>query len=69
MLSPTVSGPERHRGGAPDGASVKAVHQEVSRLVESGLLADRKVGTARLVRSVRDSLLTRPLTDLGHFPS
>jgi predicted nucleotidyltransferase len=46
------------------GASVKAVHQEVSRLVQSGLLSDRKVGTSRLVRSVRDSLLTRPLTDL-----
>jgi DNA-binding Lrp family transcriptional regulator len=46
------------------GASVKAVHQEVSRLVESGLLSDRKVGTSRLVRSVRDSLLTGPLTDL-----
>lgn len=46
------------------GASVKAVHQEVSRLVESGLLADRRVGTSRLVRSVQDSLLTRPLTDL-----
>jgi len=46
------------------GASVKAVHQETTRLVESGLLADRKVGTSRLVRSVQDSLLTRPLTDL-----
>jgi hypothetical protein len=46
------------------GASVKAVHQEVTRLVETGLLADRKLGTSRLVRSVQDSLLTRPLTDL-----
>lgn len=46
------------------GASVKAVHQEVSRLVEAGLLADRRVGTSRLVRSEQDSLLTRPLTDL-----
>lgn len=46
------------------GASVKAVHQEVTRLVTSGLLADRKVGTSRLVRAVQDSLLTRPLTDL-----
>jgi predicted nucleotidyltransferase len=54
-------------------ASVKAVHHEVSRLVQSGLLADRRVGTSRLVRSVQDSLLTRPLTDLlavtyGPFP-
>lgn len=46
------------------GASVKAVHQEVTRLVETGLLTDRKLGTSRLVRSVQDSLLTRPLTDL-----
>ncbi len=33
------------------GASVKAVHQEVARLVEAGLLADRRVGTSRLVRA------------------
>ena len=46
------------------GASVKAVHQEVTRLAESGLLTDRRLGTSRLVRSVQDSLLTRPLTDL-----
>jgi len=46
------------------GASVKAVHHEVSRLVESGLLGDRRLGTSRLVRSVQDSVLTRPLTDL-----
>lgn len=46
------------------GASVKSVHQEVTRLVASGLLADRKVGTSRLVRAVEDSPLTRPLTDL-----
>lgn len=45
-------------------ASVKTVHHEVSRLVESGFLVDRKVGTSRLVRAVPDSLLTRPLTDL-----
>lgn len=46
------------------GASVKAVHQEAARLTAAGLLLDRKVGTSRLVRSVTDSLLTRPLTDL-----
>lgn len=46
------------------GASVKAVHQEVTRLVEAGLLSDRKLGTSRLVRSVQNSILTRPLTDL-----
>jgi DNA-binding transcriptional ArsR family regulator len=46
------------------GASVKTVHHEVARLVQAGLLTDRKVGTSRLVRAVQDSLLTRPLTDL-----
>lgn len=46
------------------GASVKTVHHEVVRLVESGFLTARKAGTSRLVRSVSDSLLTRPLTDL-----
>lgn len=46
------------------GASVKAVQQEVDRLVRTGFLSDRRMGTSRLVRSVRDSILTRPLTDL-----
>ena len=36
------------------GASVKAVQQEVSRLVQAGLLTDRRMGTSRLVRSVQD---------------
>lgn len=45
-------------------AAVQTVAHEVSRLVKAGLLTDRRVGTARLVRSVQDSLLTRPLTDL-----
>lgn len=46
------------------GASVKSVQQEVDRLVRTGFLTDRRLGTSRLVRSVQDSLLTRPLTDL-----
>jgi predicted nucleotidyltransferase len=46
------------------GASVKAVQQEVSRLVDAGLLADRRLGNVRLVRSVQQSPLARPLTDL-----
>jgi predicted nucleotidyltransferase len=46
------------------GASVKAVHHEVNRLVDAGLLVDRKHGNNRLVRAVTDSLLSRPLTDL-----
>lgn len=45
-------------------ASVKTVAHEVERLVQAGLLEDRRVSTSRLVRSVQDSLLTRPLTDL-----
>lgn len=45
------------------GASVKAVQQEASRLVEAGLLADRRVGTARLVRAA-ESPIQRQLTDL-----
>lgn len=45
-------------------ASVKAVHQEVSRLVAAGLLSDRRVGNLRMVRSVTNSPLTQPLTDL-----
>ena len=46
------------------GASVKAVHHEVSRLVQAGLLRDRRMGQMRLVRAETDSLLCRPLTDL-----
>jgi hypothetical protein len=46
------------------GASVKAVHQEASRLVGAGLLVDRRVGNVRLVRAAVDTPLTRPLTDL-----
>jgi len=46
------------------GASVKSVQQEVSRLVEAGLLTDRRMGTSRLVRAAKDSVLVRPLTDL-----
>lgn len=46
------------------GASVKAVHQEASRLIAAGLINDRRHGNLRLLRAVSDSLLTRPLTDL-----
>jgi DNA-binding transcriptional ArsR family regulator len=46
------------------GASVKAVHQEASRLVDAGLLVDRRVGNVRLLRAATDTPLTRPLTDL-----
>jgi DNA-binding transcriptional ArsR family regulator len=46
------------------GASVKAVHQEVDRLVESGLLHDRRKGQMRLVRAATDTVVSGPLTDL-----
>jgi len=46
------------------GASMKTVAHEVERLVQTGFLTDRRMGTSRLIRSVQDSVLTRPLTDL-----
>jgi DNA-binding transcriptional ArsR family regulator len=46
------------------GASVRSVHQEISRLVQAGLLTDRRHGNNRLVRAATDSPLCRPLTDL-----
>lgn len=46
------------------GASVNAVQREVSRLVESGFLRSRRVGTSRYVRAVTDSVISRPLADL-----
>jgi len=46
------------------GASVKAVHQEASRLVDAGLLVDRRLGNLRLLRAATDTPLSRPLTDL-----
>jgi len=46
------------------GSSVKAVQQEVSRLVDAGFLLDRRLGNVRLIRAARDTPVTRPLTDL-----
>ena len=46
------------------GVSVKAAAHEVGRLVEAGLLADRRAGNLRLVRRGPETPLTRPLTDL-----
>lgn len=46
------------------GASLNAVHHEVSRLSPARLIKDRKRGNLRLVSAVTDSLLARPLTDL-----
>ncbi len=46
------------------GASAKAAAHEVARLVNAGLLADRRIGNLRLVRRGPETPLTRPLTDL-----
>ncbi|HTW17292.1 MAG TPA: ArsR family transcriptional regulator [Nocardioides sp.] len=46
------------------GASVKSTHHEVSRLVDGGLLLDRRLGTSRMVKAAPDTVLARPLTDL-----
>jgi predicted nucleotidyltransferase len=68
LLALTYLHPEREYSvteAAKDArATFKAVQHEVTRLVDSGLLADRKMGNLRLIRSAPTSVLTRPLTDL-----
>ena len=46
------------------GTSVKSVHTKADRLVQAALLADRRVGVARLIRAETSTPLARPLTDL-----
>ena len=46
------------------GASHPAVLREVGRLVEAGILSDRRVGRSRLVQARTDTPLARPLTEL-----
>lgn len=46
------------------GLSVPAVHAEAGRLLAAGLLLERRLGQARLVRANPDHVLTRPLTEL-----
>lgn len=46
------------------GVSVPTVHSEVGRLVASGLVVERRLGQARLVRSNPEHVLARPLTEL-----
>jgi len=41
-----------------------SVHREVARLLEAGLLAERRVGQARYVRPNPESPLTRPVREL-----
>ena len=45
-------------------AGLTTVHTEVERLAEAGLLTERRVGRARLVRANRDHPLTPSLTEL-----
>jgi DNA-binding transcriptional ArsR family regulator len=46
------------------GGSLPTVHAEVGRLVANGLLTDRRVGQARLVRALPEHPLFRPLSEL-----
>ncbi|HET9655460.1 MAG TPA: helix-turn-helix domain-containing protein [Kineosporiaceae bacterium] len=46
------------------GVSLPTVHAEVARLVVGGLVTDRRVGQARLVRAVTGHVLFRPLAEL-----
>lgn len=46
------------------GVSVKAVHQEASRLLLAGLVKDARRGNVRLLRAETNTPLYRPLSDL-----
>ena len=46
------------------GVSLPTVHSEVGRLVAAGLLVERRLGQARLVRANAEHVLARPLTEL-----
>jgi DNA-binding transcriptional ArsR family regulator len=46
------------------GVSLPTVHAEVARLVVAGLVTDRRVGQARLVRAATGHVLFRPLVEL-----
>ncbi len=46
------------------GLAYGTVHREVLRLLEAGLLTERRVGQARLVRPNPESPLTQPVRDL-----
>ncbi|GHJ40387.1 helix-turn-helix domain-containing protein [Streptomyces sp. TS71-3] len=46
------------------GVSHTTVLREIERLVEAGILADRRVGRARLVTARTDTPVARPLTEL-----
>ena len=46
------------------GVPTSTLHREIQRLVQAGILADRQVGRARLVRANPANRLVRPLTEL-----
>ena len=46
------------------GLAYGSVHREVGRLLEAGLLAERRIGQARYVRPNPESPLTRPVREL-----
>ena len=46
------------------GVSLSTVHAEVARLIAAGLLLERRVGQARLVRAQAEHVLFRPLAEL-----
>lgn len=46
------------------GLAYGTVHREVRRLLEAGLLSERRVGQARLIRPNPESPLTQPVRDL-----
>lgn len=46
------------------GVSLPTVHAEVARLAAAGLVTDRRVGQARLVRAATGHVLFRPLVEL-----
>jgi DNA-binding transcriptional ArsR family regulator len=46
------------------GVSLPTVHAEVARLAANGLVTDRRVGQARLVRAATGHVLFRPLAEL-----
>jgi DNA-binding transcriptional ArsR family regulator len=46
------------------GVSLPTVHAEVGRLVQAGLLSERRLGQARLVRARGEHVLVRPLTEI-----
>ena len=68
LLALVLLHPEREYGitelATDFGVTPTAVLREVARLVDGGILTDRRVGRSRLVRARTDTPLYRPLSDL-----